>query len=58
VSPTRQPRLGSVVWAEVKDVNGFAKVRPLAIVTPTAEIAPGKTLRVQLSRSTSSNPIS
>jgi hypothetical protein len=46
VSPTRQPRLGSVVWAEVEDVNGFVKVRPVAIVTPTAEIAPGKTVRV------------
>jgi mRNA-degrading endonuclease toxin of MazEF toxin-antitoxin module len=46
VSPIRLPRLGSVAWAKLEDVNGFAKVRPVAVVTPTAEVAPGKTVRV------------
>jgi hypothetical protein len=39
VSPIRLPRLGSVAWAKLEDVNGFAKVRPVAVVTPTAEVA-------------------
>jgi mRNA-degrading endonuclease toxin of MazEF toxin-antitoxin module len=46
VSPTRLPRLGSIAWAELEDANGFAKVRPVVVVTPTAEIAPGKLVRV------------
>jgi mRNA-degrading endonuclease toxin of MazEF toxin-antitoxin module len=46
VSSNRAPRLGSVAWAELVDANGFGKVRPVVIVTPTAEIAPGKTVRV------------
>jgi mRNA-degrading endonuclease toxin of MazEF toxin-antitoxin module len=57
VSPTGQPRLGSVVWAEVEDVNGFVKVRPVAIVTPTAEIAPGKTVRVVAITTRLSSPL-
>jgi len=46
VSLTRVPRLGSVAWAELKDLNGFVKVRPVVVITPTAEIAPGKPVRV------------
>jgi mRNA-degrading endonuclease toxin of MazEF toxin-antitoxin module len=57
VSPTRQPRLGSVVWATVEDAKGFAKIRPVAIVTPTAEIAPGKTVRVVAITTRLSSPI-
>ena len=57
MSPTRQPRLGSVVWAEVEDVNGFVKVRPVAIVTPTPEIAPGKTVRVVAITTRLSSPL-
>jgi hypothetical protein len=34
VSPIRLPRLGSVPRAKLEDVNGFAKVRPVAVVTP------------------------
>jgi mRNA-degrading endonuclease toxin of MazEF toxin-antitoxin module len=30
----------------LKDPNGIRKVRPVVIVTPTAEIAPGKPVRV------------
>jgi mRNA-degrading endonuclease toxin of MazEF toxin-antitoxin module len=30
----------------MEDANGFSKVRPVVVVTPTAEIAPGKTVRV------------
>jgi mRNA-degrading endonuclease toxin of MazEF toxin-antitoxin module len=46
VSQTRVPRLGSVAWAELEDTNGFRKTRPVVVVKPTAEIAPGKTVRV------------
>ena len=46
MSLTRVPRLGSVAWAELRDENGFGKVRPVVIVTPTAEINPGKSVRV------------
>jgi mRNA-degrading endonuclease toxin of MazEF toxin-antitoxin module len=46
VSPIRLPRLGSVAWAELEDANGFVKVRPVAVVTPTAQIALGKPVRV------------
>jgi mRNA-degrading endonuclease toxin of MazEF toxin-antitoxin module len=46
VSPTRLPRLGSVVWAELEDANSFRKLRPVVDVTPTVEIAPGKPVRV------------
>ncbi len=46
MSPTRRPRLGSVVWAELKDANGYRKVCPVVVVTPTAEITAGKPVRV------------
>jgi mRNA-degrading endonuclease toxin of MazEF toxin-antitoxin module len=46
VSSVRPPRLGSVAWAELKDSNGISKVRPVIIITPTAEIAAGKAVRV------------
>ena len=42
MSPTRLPQLGSVVWAELEDANGYRKVRPVVVVTPTAEITAGK----------------
>jgi len=58
VSPTRLPRLGSVVWAELEDANGFRKVRPVAVVMPTAEIAPGKPVRVVAITTRLSNPLS
>src|SRR6266478_2554630 len=32
------PQLGSVVWAEVADANGFRKVRPAVVVTATDNI--------------------
>ncbi len=46
MSLIRVPRLGSVAWAELEDDNGFGKVRPVVIVTPTSEIVPGKSVRV------------
>jgi mRNA-degrading endonuclease toxin of MazEF toxin-antitoxin module len=46
VNPVRQPQLGSVVWAEVEDANGFRKVRPAVIITQTADISSGKPVRV------------
>jgi hypothetical protein len=46
VTPTRLPQLGSVVWAELEDANGFRKVRPAVVVTATADIAAGQSVRV------------
>lgn len=46
MTQSKLPRLGSVVWANIKDANGFRKVRPAVVVTPTDEIAPGKTVRL------------
>jgi PemK-like, MazF-like toxin of type II toxin-antitoxin system len=46
VSLTRLPQLGSVVWAELEDTNGFRKVRPAVVVTATADLAAGKPVRV------------
>jgi mRNA-degrading endonuclease toxin of MazEF toxin-antitoxin module len=46
VSPIRLPQLGSVVWAELEDANGYRKVRPVVVVTPTSEIAAERPVRV------------
>jgi mRNA-degrading endonuclease toxin of MazEF toxin-antitoxin module len=46
VSSPPLPRLGSVVWAELEDANGFRKVRPVVVLTATADIAAGGRLRV------------
>jgi len=46
VTPPRLPQLGSVVWVELKDANGIAKVRPAVVVSATADIAAGKPIRV------------
>ena len=42
----RLPCLGSVAWVELKDANGFRKLQPVVVVTHTAQIAPGKPVRV------------
>lgn len=42
----RLPRLGSVVWASLQDANGFSKIHPAVVVTPTGQIRPGQTVRV------------
>jgi hypothetical protein len=46
VSPPRPPQLGSVVWAELADANGFRKVRPAVVVSATADIAVERRVRV------------
>ena len=46
MSPARPLQLGSVVWAELEDANGYRKVRPVAVVTPTANIDAGQPVRV------------
>jgi mRNA-degrading endonuclease toxin of MazEF toxin-antitoxin module len=46
VSAAHLPQLGSVVWAELDDPNGFRKVRPAVVVTPTVDIATGRPVRV------------
>jgi hypothetical protein len=46
VSPAPHLQLGSVVWAELEDANGFRKVRPAVVVTATVNIAAGHPLRV------------
>lgn len=42
----RLPVLGSIVWASVEDARGFRKLRPAVVVTPSADIAAGKSVRV------------
>jgi mRNA-degrading endonuclease toxin of MazEF toxin-antitoxin module len=46
VNSSRLPRLGSVAWADLEDANGFSKIRPVVVISPTADIALGKTVRV------------
>src|SRR5690349_66310 len=46
MTPPRRPQLGSVVWAELQDANGYRKVRPAVVVTPTADIAAGQPVRL------------
>lgn len=46
MTTARLPQLGSVVWAELEDANGFRKVRPAVVITATADIAAGKPVRV------------
>jgi hypothetical protein len=43
---TPLPQLGSVVWAELADSNGIRKIRPAVVVTATADIAAGRTVRL------------
>ncbi len=38
MTTARLPQLGSVVWAELEDANGFRKLRPAVVVTATADI--------------------
>lgn len=45
MSPLRL-QLGSVIWAELEDTNGFRKVRPSVVLTATADIAAGQLVRV------------
>lgn len=53
----RLPQLGSVVWAELEDANGFRKVRPAVVVTATADIAPEGTVRVLAVTTRLPNPL-
>lgn len=39
-------QLGSVVWAELEDANGFRKVRPAVVVSAMADITAGQPVRV------------
>jgi PemK-like, MazF-like toxin of type II toxin-antitoxin system len=57
VTPARKPQLGSVVWAELKDDHGFRKVRPAIVVTATADIVAGRSLRVVAITTRLSNPL-
>lgn len=41
MTSARGPQLGSVVWAEVADANGFRKIRPAVVVTATDNIIVG-----------------
>ena len=38
MSTPRLPQLGSVIWAELADANGILEVRPVVVVTATADI--------------------
>jgi hypothetical protein len=57
VTPARKPQLGSVVWAELKDDHGFRKVRPAIVVTATADIVAGRSLRVVAITTRLPNPL-
>lgn len=46
MSLARLPQLGSVVWVELADANGFRKVRPAVVVSATTDIAAGQPVRV------------
>jgi hypothetical protein len=46
VSPSRPLQLGSVVWAELEDANGYRKVRPVVLASPTEDIQAGRPVRV------------
>ena len=46
MSLPRRPQLGSVVWVELADANGFRKVRPAVVVSATTDIAAGQPVRV------------
>lgn len=46
MSLSRLPQLGSVVWVELADTNGFRKVRPAVVVSATADITAGRPVRV------------
>jgi len=56
-SPSRPLQLGSVVWAELDDPNGYRKMRPGVVVTPTADIHAGKPVRVVAITSRLPNPL-
>ncbi len=56
-SPSRPLQLGSVVWAELEDPNGYRKVRPGVVVTPTADINAGKPVRVVAITTRLPNPL-
>jgi hypothetical protein len=46
VNPSRPLQLGSVVWAELEDANGYRKVRPVVLASPTEDIQAGRPVRV------------
>jgi hypothetical protein len=48
---------GQRVWAELEDANGFRKVRPAVVVTATANIAAGGTVRVLAITTRLPNPL-
>src|SRR5262245_23801669 len=50
-------QLGSIVWVEVPDPNGFFKLRPALIVTPTEQIAAAERLCVVAITSRLSDPL-
>jgi hypothetical protein len=50
-------QLGSIVWMEVPDANGYLKLRPAVIVTPTGMIGAAKRLQVVAISSRFSEPL-
>jgi mRNA-degrading endonuclease toxin of MazEF toxin-antitoxin module len=49
--------LGRIVWAEIADANGFRKLRPGVVVTPTARLTPGAAIDVVAITSRLGNPL-
>jgi len=58
VTPPRlPPQLGSVVWAEVKDANGFRKARPAVVVATPTDATSSEPLRIAAITTRLSNPL-
>jgi len=55
--PVARCSSASVVWAELVDPNGYRKVRPGVVVTPTADINSGKPVRVVAITTRLPNPL-
>src|SRR4051812_456523 len=47
---------GQIIWAVLKDRNGFRKRRPGIVLTPTAQISPDKPLVILCVTTTFSDP--
>ena len=57
MTSSRLPGLGSVVWALLEDANGFRKLRPAIVLTPSAQIASGARVRVAAVTTRVPNPL-
>ena len=54
---TENIRFGQIAWAEIADVNGVRKARPVVVVTPDDRIDPARPLEVVAVSSFLSDPL-